>query len=210
MSRLKFVINGNLIIYDELDTYKSTIQDITDELIKINIPIGKAGMYSYEFNKEVEFNYYDSNCYYVFKGHIIGREKDKDTNIPLYIIKYDVNTIKKIERREFVRVDCIEYIYYKKNYLEEQSNWKKALLLNLSGGGFKFSTDEALNKEYLLEFKFVIEDKIYIINARIVRKIKKNNESNVYAAEFINITEKVREKIIQKVFKQMRKERNYI
>ena len=70
MSKLKFVINGNLIIYDDLDTYKSTIQDINDELIKINIPIGKAGMYSYELNKEVEFNYYDNNCYYVFKGQI--------------------------------------------------------------------------------------------------------------------------------------------
>lgn len=210
MSRLKFVINGNLVIYDELDTYKSTIQDITEELIKVNIPIGKAGMYGYEFNKEIEFNYYDSNCYYVFKGVLIGREKDKDTNIPLYIIKYDIKQIKKVERREFVRVDCVEYIYYKKNYLEEESNWRKALMLNLSGGGFRFSTDETLNEDYLLEFKFVIEEKMYIVNARVVRKIEKNNENNIYAAEFINITEKVREKIIQKVFKQMRKERNYI
>lgn len=210
MSRLKFSINGNLVIYDKLDTYKSTIQDITKEIIKINIPVGKAGVYSYELNKEVGFNYYDNNCYYMFKGILIGREKDKDTNIPLYIVKYDINQIRKIERRCFVRVDCVEYIYYKKNYLEGKSDWKQALMLDLSGGGFRFSVNEILNEEFLLEFKFVIEEEIYIITARIVRKIEKRKDSYIYAAEFINISEMVREKIIQKVFKQMRKEINYI
>lgn len=208
MENINLELNGNIIIYDNEESYKSTVQEVQDNSIVINVPLGKGTYYPLEIGEEVEINYFGGGNYYIFKTKLVGKEKMEGNGIPVYRLEWPYQ-IKKIQRREYVRVDYIDYIYYCEA-TEKDKPWKKGILLNLSGGGIRFSTDELLLLYDMLRFKIMLDNNVYEIDGKIVREIENFDNSFKYAVEFINIKESIREKIIQKVFKQMKKHRESI
>lgn len=207
MSSAKFSINGNIIIYRDKIAYKCTIQDLREDYMLINIPIGEGGRFlDISLGDEIEMNYYYSDCYYIFKTKAI--DKKLENNILLYKLElpYDVQ---KVQRRNFVRVDLVEYAFYRKESMPS-GQWKRAMILNLSGGGMKMSVQEYFDKDEKLLINIYTEDEKLQVEGSIVREIEKTTREQVCAVKFINISERTRDKIIQKVFNQMRKQRDYI
>lgn len=208
VGNMKISLNGNIVIYNEDIAYKSSIEDVEEEeSIVINIPVGKGKQLFIEELGELEINYYGDSCYYIFNSRFISREKDAEMQMPLYKIEWPYN-VKKIQRRDFVRVDFVDYMYTRPIIEGIDSKWNKDLLLNLSGGGLRFKTQSEYNVHDVVEFKLFLDGNSYFIKARIVRDMERTDNGKIYAAEFIDIKESIREKVIQHVFKQMRKQQN--
>lgn len=208
VSNMKISLNGNIVIYNDDIAYKSTIEDIDEkEAILINVPIGKGKQLFIEELGELEVNYYGDSCYYIFNTRFISRENDNEMQMPLYKIEWPYN-VKKIQRRDFVRVDFVDYMYTRPILEDVETKWHKDLMLNLSGGGLRFKTSSEYNVHDVVEFKLFLDGNSYFIKARIVRDMENFDNGKIYAAEFIDIKESVREKVIQHVFKQMRKQHN--
>lgn len=207
MVSIKLVLNGNIKVYDgDEKIYKSVIQGIYNDSIVINIPYGNKEYLLLEEDKEYEMYYhYDKICY-SFHTKLIAKEMDSEKNISLYRIEYPYD-IKKIQRRNFVRVDLIDYIKYKKIDSEDNS-WDNGMLFDISGGGLRIAVDENLENEDIYLFKFKLSTNMLEVRGKIVRYIGTSTTGKVYGVEFLDISEKNRELIIREVFKQMRKERN--
>ncbi|NLL29691.1 MAG: pilus assembly protein PilZ, partial [Clostridiales bacterium] len=146
MDKLKLEINNKIeVIYGEKN-YKSVIQDIREEEdeILISIPVLDGEYLTLVTGRVIEQIYYDNNGnVYQFKSKVLGRIKEKNLSLYRFSSPFDV---RKIQRRDYVRVNFIKAINYLSSKDIEKEKYKKALLLDLSGGGMKIKVDEKLDK----------------------------------------------------------------
>ena len=160
-------------------------------------------------NDEIEAEYYvDGGNYYKFNCRVLGRTREGKLN--LYRLSKPYNII-KIQRRNFVRVDMVEYAFYKLQNDNEEEAWKKGIILDLSGGGMKIKTEEKLSLRDSVTVNIFIgeNEKIQVVGEAVrVEKCKINEY--ICGLKFKEISERTRDKIIQKVFEQMRKQRGLV
>lgn len=210
MDKLKLEINNKIeVIYGEKN-YKSVIQDIREEEdeILISIPVLDGEYLTLVTGRVIEQIYYDNNGnVYQFKSKVLGRIKEK--NLSLYRFSYPFD-VRKIQRRDYVRVNFIKAINYLSSKDIEKEKYKKALLLDLSGGGMKIKVDEKLDKNDLIFSKIIYDDSIIDVNGKVVRVEKTEDKEYICGINFSDIEERTREEIIRIVFKVMRKQRELI
>lgn len=206
MSKLKLSINGNVQInYDDI-TYKSVVQDVQDDYFAISVPVANNDYLTLK-QEEVNMYYYvEGESYFNFKAEVIGRIKED--NLPMYKLTNPYNIL-KIQRRNFVRVSTVEYVFYRNNSSENE-RWQKGVIVDLSGGGLRLRAGRDINlDDEILVNLFVNETKVSVIG-KIVRLEEDKDNRNVYGVEFIEIDERKRDKIITKVFNIMRKQREVL
>lgn len=210
MDKLKLEINNKIeVIYGEKN-YKSAIQDIREEEdeILIFIPVLDGEYLTLVTGRVIEQIYYDNNGnVYQFKSKVLGRIKEKNLSLYRFSSPFDV---RKIQRRDYVRVNFIKAINYLSSKDIEKEKYKKALLLDLSGGGMKIKVDEKLDKNDLIFSKIIYDDSIIDVNGKVVRVEKTEDKEYICGINFSDIEERTREEIIRIVFKVMRKQRELI
>ena len=149
--------------------------------------------------------FYKSNLQDVTENYLLI-----DIPVNLYRLSKPYNII-KIQRRNFVRVDMVEYAFYKLQNDNEEEAWKKGIILDLSGGGMKIKTEEKLSLRDSVTVNIFIgeNEKIQVVGEAVrVEKCKINEY--ICGLKFKEISERTRDKIIQKVFEQMRKQRGLV
>lgn len=207
-------INGRLDVYWEDAIYKSTVQDISDDYFAMSVPMSEGRYLPLERGEKVEIIYYDNLVLYKFIGVVISRKIDN--NVPQLILQFP-DRVQRIQRRNYVRVDLIEYINYcqfiddKKIddiYYEDDENIFKAILLDVSGGGIKLKIKERVKANDILLIQLPTNEGILKLKGRIVRVIKDDDNRNLCGISFIELNSKTRERIIRYVFDIMRKQRN--
>lgn len=210
MDKLKLEINNKIeVIYGEKN-YKSVIQDIREEEdeILISIPVLDGEYLTLVTGRVIEQIYYDNNGnVYQFKSKVLGRIKEKNLSLYRFSSPFDV---RKIQRRDYVRVNFIKAINYLSSKDIEKEKYKKALLLDLSGGGMKIKVDEKLDNNDLIFSKIIYDDSIIDVNGKVVRVEKTEDKEYICGINFSDIEERTREEIIRIVFKVMRKQRELI
>lgn len=210
MDKLKLEINNKIeVIYGEKN-YKSVIQDIREEEdeILIFIPVLDGEYLTLVTGRVIEQIYYDNNGnVYQFKSKVLGRIKEKNLSLYRFSSPFDV---RKIQRRDYVRVNFIKAINYLSSKDIEKEKYKKVLLLDLSGGGMKIKVDEKLDKNDLIFSKIIYDDSIIDVNGKVVRVEKTEDKEYICGINFSDIEERTREEIIRIVFKVMRKQRELI
>ena len=111
MKKFKLEINGNIQILEGEVFYKSNLQDVTESYILIDIPVNNGIYLTMNDNDEIEAEHYvDGGSYYKFNCRVLGRTREGKLN--LYKLSKPYN-ISKIQRRNYVRVDMVEYAFYK-------------------------------------------------------------------------------------------------
>ena len=139
---------------------------------------------------------------------LIGRTREVKLN--LYKLSKPYN-ISKIQRRNYVRVDMVEYAFYKLQNDNGEEVWKKGIILDLSGGGMKIKIEEKLSlRDRVTVNIFIAETEKVQIVGEVVRVEKSNTGEYICGLKFKEISERTRDKIIQKVFEQMRKQRGLV
>nr|WP_286172892.1 flagellar brake domain-containing protein [Caproiciproducens sp. MSJ-32] len=206
---MKLEINNKLEVLYDKKNYKSVIQDIREkeEEILISIPVLDGEYLTLATGTIIEQIYYGNNNIYQFKTKILGRTKERNLSLYRLSLPYD---IKKIQRRDYVRVNFVKIINYINAKDIENEKYKKALLLDLSGGGMRIKVEEKLEKDDIILAKIVYENSIINVNGKVIRVERTEDNKYICGIIFSDINERTREEIIKIVFKVMRKQRELI
>lgn len=210
MSKFKLVINSRVDIMMDKRVYKTVIQDVVKDGFLISIPISEGEYLILNQHEEVElYNYVDDLSLYKLNCNIIG--KVIDNNIPLYKISLPKD-IKKIQRRNYVRVNMLHPIKYVKGEVNniKDSEMLPALLLDLSGGGMRIKLREELYTGDIISAQLNSEELAINAKGKVVRKEKSNDGRFIYGISFWQLDNISREDIIRNVFKIMRKQRELV
>lgn len=209
MEKLKLEINNKLEVFYDKKNYKSVIQDIREKEkeVLISIPVFDGEYLTLATGTIIEQIYYGNNNIYQFKTKILGRTKERNLSLYRLSLPYD---IKKIQRRDYVRVNFVKIINYINAKDIENEKYKKALLLDLSGGGMRIKVEEKLEKDDIILAKIVYENSIINVNGKVIRVERTDDNKFICGINFSDISEKTREEIIKIVFKVMRKQRELI
>lgn len=210
MAKVDFAINKKLEILIDEKYFKSNIQDVTEEYIAISIPINSGQYLPLSKGAILEVLYYEEENLYKFKSSVIGR---KFENIPILLISIPVE-IKKIQRRKYVRVPIISTVKYKnlKNNPKVNpstlgnSDYLKAIVVDLSGGGMKVKISEEIKLSDFLLVALTINDEDIIIVGQAKRIIKDDDGRFDCGLSFELLDNTTREKIIKLIFQLMREQ----
>lgn len=207
MENLQININGNVVVVYEEKYYKSTVQDVKEEEFIINMPVEDGVYLTLNAGDKLVIDYFsDDGFYYEFNSEVISRLIEN--NMPMYRISKPGKAI-KIQRRNFVRVSLSEGALYKKDDIKER-HWHEGLLLDLSGGGLRIKEKEKIDLGEKIIIKISCETESYEILGKIVRCDKSQDGEYICGIEFKEIDERKRDKIVQKVFSVMRKQRELL
>jgi len=201
---LNININGNILVLYEEKYYKSTVQDVKEDGFIINMPVEDGVYLTLNAGDEVIIDYFsDDGYYYEFNAEVISRLIEN--KMPMYKVSKPDRAV-KIQRRNFVRVSLTENALYKKDDSKE-SDWHEGLLLDLSGGGLRIKAKDKVRLGDKIIVKLYFEKESYDIFGKIVRCDKSQAGEYIWGIEFSEIDERKRDKIVQKVFSVMRKQR---
>ena len=210
--------------------YKSQVLDIKrNGNLQIAMPIEAGKLMLLPLGVRYEFIFYSMGGLY----RAIGQIKERYKKDNFYMLEIELKTeLEKFQRREFFRYSCIlEFSYYKipeeaveldtteqiydtirDDYLA--GNMTAGQIMDLSGGGIRFTTEEELKSDtnLLLELPLKSEsvNKQYHIVARVIscQRMEKLQEKRFeIRAKFFIKDDKVREEIIHYIFEEERKTR---
>lgn len=212
MNKISMNVNQKLeIICDDGAIAKSIIQEVEEDFIYIAVPMN-GGLY-YPLNKgdKIEAYYKDNRGnVYKFYSLVAGRKFDK---IPLIIVNQPAE-VYKVQRRKFVRIEHIVDISYAIVNQEGDNSSKKVLKedfikgygLDLSGGGMKIKISSEVKLGDYLMISAPIGDEMLLTLGKVVRVDKDlDNKLFICGIAFKDMNNNIREKIIQYIFKNMRK-----
>lgn len=205
-------INNKIEIYTKnRELAKSKIQDIDEEGIYIAIatPILNGISYPLSTGDTVKCNYNDGKGnIYNFQAKVKGRRFDK---IALIILERE-SELQKVQRRDNVRMSFFNMMRYSPidKYNEsilrdiENCDYREGQTLDLSGGGLRIKIKESLKLGQLVILNTKINNEDILALGKIVRDETQNKNEYVYGVKFQYIDAKIKENIIQFIFKTTR------
>ncbi|EKQ51073.1 MULTISPECIES: PilZ domain-containing protein [unclassified Clostridium] len=210
MDNFNLKVNDRVEVVVEEKAYKALIMDIQDEFIRINLPVNDGDYLMLHSREKIEINsYLDANRCYSFSCKVISRGKEGSIIYYKLSKPYD---IKKIQRRNFFRVNIVNPLEYKivTNIDEEDFAgvpYEEGLMVDLSGGGLKLKAKETITRNDLLLVNLKLGKVHFEIKCDIVRIEDTIDKEKLFGLRFIDITPAQSEKIIQELFEIMRKQR---
>lgn len=209
MSKFSLVVNSRVDVLVDKVVYKTTIQDVLKDGFLISIPANHGEYLLLNKNEDIELlNYVDDLSLYKLTCSVIGRVVDN--SIPLYKISLP-RDIKKIQRRNYVRVNMLHPIKYSKEEAKNKgSEMLPALLLDLSGGGMRIKLREELAAGDVISAELKSDELSITAQGKVVRKEKCDDGRFIYGVSFGQLDTISKEKIIRSVFKIMRKQRELV
>lgn len=203
-------INNKIEIYTkDLELAKSIIQDIDDDGIYIATPILNSISYPLSTGDTVKCNYNDGKGnIYNFQAKVKGRKFDK---IALIILERE-SELQKVQRRDNVRMPFFSVMRYSPidKYNEsilrdiENCEYREGQTLDLSGGGLRIKIKESLKLGQFVILNTKINNEDILALGKIVRDETQNKNEYVYGVKFQYIDAKIKENIIQFIFKTTR------
>ena len=208
MAKFDFKINKKLEILIDEKYFNSNIQDITEEYIAISIPMNSGTYVPLSKGAIIDVIYYEEENLYKFRSSIIGRRFE---NIPILLISKPTE-IKKIQRRKYVRVPLISTAKYKniKNQPKtnpstiDASQYSKAVLVDLSGGGMRVKISEEIKINDFLLVSLTVNEEDVLIVGQTMRIIKDDDGRFICGLSFEFLDNLTRERIIKFIFQLMR------
>lgn len=214
MADVKLEVNKRFDVIWNDKIYRSSVQDLSDEHLAIATPI-TGGVYL-PLHKGDTFTahyYIDEKQLYEFQGIVVGRKFEE--KVQLIILEYPKN-LKLVQRREFVRVEVnhpIDYVLSlvvsdlkHVDHVFDEGKSKKATLLDISGGGIRIKTMDKLERGNFITVELDLLSRSLRINGKVVRAITDENGNFISGITFLDINERMRDKVIQLIFEIMRKQ----
>lgn len=218
---------------EEIRVYKSQVYDIFENgEIELLMPTEGGRLVLLSLGLRYEFVFYTKSGLYKAVGQVKERYKSDNR----YMVRIELNTpLSKFQRRQFYRLQCIlDMKYFKitkeladlphadtiveklrdKDFFEKK---KKANVVDISGGGVRFISDEENKTEDYVLMIFALNDgrqeKPYMIVGRIIScdRIETGDSSNrkyENRVEFMLKEPKMQEEIIKFIFAEERRTRN--
>ncbi len=189
----------------DVNIWGSSIQEIIDNVTWIiSAPLDNGSIVPLEEQRSYIIYVYTNKGLY--QGKIRVNERYKEDR--LHLIKVSlIIPMKKIQRRQYYRLECLQNI----KFLVDEKQWCEGVVLDISGGGLRFTSKEKLKKgdtiTCLLELPLK-EDAMLKLNGKVLLS-EYNIDENHYEIriKFFKISNYDRETIIQYIFHEQRKRR---
>ncbi len=219
--------NSVLTEQEEKRVYKSQVYDVIgEEQLKIAMPQEKGRLLLLELEAVYRLQFYTENGLYECKGKVVDRYKTDN----IYVVVVDIiSALKKIQRREFYRLNCLldgqihilddeelmagDIKRILRMHELNEATYEKAVIVDISGGGARIATDCQVEEDSYITLKFQVNFKNnfqeYELLAHVVTAKKLENKKKAYELriEFEQIENNVRESLIKYIFEQERKKR---
>ena len=207
MKNFRLNVNQRIDVVSNKKEYKSIITDIGDDWIKINIPVYNDEHLLAEIDEVMEINvYFNSGRCYKFNAKVLAKEVEK--NISCYKLSKAFN-IKRIQRREYFRVEVLNRVYYKNitNCEENELSYDQVIMVDLSGNGVKLKIKGKVKKDDILSIKMKLHNTDIIVKGKVVRVEDAEYGHKLCGIKFMDITEDQIDKIMEELFTIMRHQR---
>lgn len=219
--------NATVDSQEEKKVYKSQVYDVVDEeQLKIAMPQEKGKLLLLHLETVYRFQFYTETGLYECKGKVIDRYKTD--NVYVVVVEL-ISALKKIQRREFYRLNCLLDGQIHKLDEEElmagdlkrilrmqEVNipvYEKAVIVDISGGGARIATDYQVEEGSYIILKFQVNFKDDFQEYRLlshvvtVKKLENKKKDYELRIEFEQIDNNVRESLIKYIFEEERKKR---
>lgn len=209
--------------------YRSQVYDtISNGTIKIEMPTMQGKLVLLQLESIYSLVFFGEKAMYECHGKVINRYKTNN----MFIAEVEiVSQPKKIQRREYYRMECMIDAKLSRITQEEQNlsdldeiiQFRKlkpqqefgCTIVDISGGGVRLVCDETmeLDAEVLLEFNTIADGlvQVYQLRGRLLKVSPSQNNGEKYElrVEFTDIQPKIRERLIRFIFEtERRKIRN--
>lgn len=212
---------------EENKVYKSQVYDVLgEEQLKLTMPQEKGRLQLLHLDSVYRLQFYTEAGLYECKGKVVDRYKTDN----VYVVVVDiVSALKKIQRREFYRLNCL--LEVRMHILGEEELmagdlqrilkmldysrpvYADGIMVDISGGGVRIVTDCQVEEGEYVILKFETQMKSgsreYELLGRIVTRRNLENRKKQYElrVEFEQIDNNVRESLIKYIFEEERKKR---
>lgn len=197
----------------------SRLMDIPgDNILRISMPFHEKRLVPLSVGEQyLLYIYADKGIY---SGRFVVINRLKDGNIFLADVEAQ-DTLKKVQRREYYRYDCRLPATYRVIPEEEQwkldreepeeADWKKGVIIDISGGGVKIISEYREQANSMLQIRFqLISESVrqnFVVFGRLIASVPNQDRPNLIEQRiaFEQIAETNREQIIRFIFDEERK-----
>ncbi|SER13802.1 c-di-GMP-binding flagellar brake protein YcgR, contains PilZNR and PilZ domains [Gracilibacillus ureilyticus] len=186
-------------VQDMKVTFRCRVIETAEEELIIDLPINELTDKTAFFTEGValKVSYIQNNSVFVFPSKVIGKRID---NIPGIILSYDKDRVKKVQRREFVRVDSLLDISIRSPY--DNFSPVTGVTRDISGGGLSVYMDNNLefNEEESLDIMLVLpmENTLEYLHLQgSVVRFQKEETKGILSVKFNDISIQNQQKIIK-------------
>lgn len=209
--------------------YKSQVNDIADDgTLELTMPIENGRVVLLSLGIRYEFVFYTNTGLY----HCIGQVKERYKQDNIYVMQIEIHSrLEKFQRREYYRYPCLldtQFYQVTKEDVDTKTTeqifdalrdddfyekQKKAVIMDLSGGGVKIAGEDKMEPDtYILMILRLCNDradKQYFILGHVLETQRSEKRQGFYETriQFIFREDRVREEIIQYIFEEERKNR---
>lgn len=212
---IKLEINQKIEVIDDELTYKSIVQDITQDAVYVSYPSNQGRYYFTHAGNAIEF--YVTTDKEVIKCKSIVLGKKKEGNVDLMILSFP-EVKERVQRREYFRLPITMQIKYyplpkDRSYASLRdvpsgyfSKMLSSLTMDISGGGIKILAHEPHNIGEFIIVSLNIPQEINLLCS--VVRVEETDEGRKYklALKYESIDEKIRDRIIQFIFSKLREQ----
>lgn len=208
----------------ESKVYISRVYEVlSDDRLEITMPMEQTKLILLPVDGEYDIFFYTESGLYQCMIRIIDRYKSNN----VYILAVElISNLRKYQRREYYRFSCaldmstraleeeeLTAINEKRNFLVPGLPLKRSIIVDISGGGFRFVSNHAYEVDSLIYCKYSLElntgIKEYNLVGKVLRVNEMNNQKGIYEhrAQYVDIDDVEREEIIRYIFEEERKTR---
>lgn len=201
-------INSRIEILWEGEWYLSTVQDMEKGELSISIPVRNGRYLPLRVGDSIEGIYYEGEYAFKFQTAVLGRKIDR---IYVIVLKIPPKLV-RIQRRNFVRMKNVLEVDYAQ--VEEAVDphkvdfmtidMKRALSVDISGGGMRICTREQLDIDQKLLIRFRLKERVLKLNGVVVRVEPVEEKKWHVGIKFKDVEEHDREAIIKHIFQLAR------
>ena len=194
--------------------YKSSFSDfISEKIWEITMPVSTGRIVLLQVGEPFDFILYTSDKF-LLEGCAIVRKRYKKENLYFLVVEL-TSELKRIQRRDFFRMPCMinmrySILKYDGSAGIEKSQWSDSVILDISGGGIRFSDKKPIEQGIFLMVHFILNvndtEEVFDLLGCVVNCEKSPDETR-YFIRIKFIFEKIadREKIVRYVFEQERR-----
>lgn len=196
---------------EEKEYYSRIVDFVDDANLMIDMPMENAMYIPLKVGREFNASFQTRTS--IFKCRVKIADRVKENSSYFLVIKF-ISELEKIQRREYYRLECvtdIDFCVYTEGKDNDSYKWEKAVMVDLSGGGMRFNSKLAIDKDRLLRIRFPIrvedEQEFLICTASIRFVNQMQNLKYEYRVVFDDLDNTEREKIIKHIFEEERRRR---
>ncbi|MFZ3129652.1 MAG: flagellar brake domain-containing protein [Desulfosporosinus sp.] len=186
--------------------YRTRIEEVGKKVLAVGAPFNQGEVVPLREGTKVKLTFWDEISAYSFEAKIMQRIA---VPIPMFVLELP-DSVTKVQRRNFVRVPAAYPVSFRSVTREGLSDFQKGTMLDLSGGGMSFLTEERVENRSLLYVQLTLPNGEFHTPVRVCRseKIEDSKPQRYFiSTEFHEISERERDRIIRCVFEIQREMR---